>query len=50
VLELMNCPDKNALLASLDVEDVWGIGHRHAKRLKERSVMTALDFTGLSRE
>jgi len=50
VLDLMHRPDKDALLASLDVEDVWGIGHRHAKRLKERGVMTALDFMGLSRE
>ena len=30
------------------VEDVWGIGRRHAARLKERGILTALDFTRLN--
>lgn len=50
VLDLTHRPDKKRLLAGLDVEDVWGIGRRHAKRLKTRGVLTALDFMGLSRE
>ena len=32
----------------LKVEDVWGIGRRHAIRLQERKVLTAYDFTQLS--
>lgn len=31
-------------LSMFDVEDVWGIGRRHAKRLKALGVMTAYDF------
>lgn len=31
----------------LKVEDVWGIGYRHAKRLKAKGVNTAYDFTQL---
>lgn len=29
----------------LPVEDVWGIGRQHAKRLKARNINTAYDFT-----
>jgi DNA polymerase V len=32
----------------LKVEDVWGIGRRHAARLKEMNVATAYQFTQLS--
>lgn len=32
----------------LKVEDVWGIGRRHAARLKEMNVVTAYQFTQLS--
>lgn len=32
----------------LKVEDVWGIGRKHAKRLQEIGVHTAYDFTQLS--
>lgn len=31
----------------LDIEDVWGIGRRHAKRLRSIQVNTAYDFTQL---
>lgn len=31
----------------LKVEDVWGIGYRHSKRLKAKGVVTAYDFTQL---
>lgn len=37
-------------LALFPVEDVWGIGRRHAVRLKERGIQTALDFTCLNGE
>lgn len=29
----------------LSIEDVWGIGRQHAKRLRQRQIRTALDFT-----
>ena len=31
----------------LEIEDVWGIGKQHARRLKNNNVHTAYDFTGL---
>jgi len=32
----------------LKIEDVWGIGRRHARRLQEMNVLTAYQFTQLS--
>jgi len=32
----------------LNVEDVWGIGHQHAKRLEYHNVKTAFDFIQMS--
>lgn len=32
----------------LKVEDVWGVGKQHAKRLHDRGVYSAYDFTNLS--
>ncbi len=32
----------------LKIEDVWGIGRQHAKRLQARKVLTAYDFVQLS--
>lgn len=34
----------------LTIEDVWGIGRQHAKRLNAQNVLTAYDFTQLSDE
>jgi DNA polymerase V len=34
----------------LKIDDVWGIGRQHAKRLKASNVLTAYDFTQLSDE
>jgi len=34
----------------LPIEDVWGIGYRHAKRLKRYAINTAYDFSVLSEE
>ncbi|WP_243363859.1 Y-family DNA polymerase [Fundidesulfovibrio terrae] len=50
VLDMSSLEGREKLLSGLDVEDVWGIGHRHSKRLKAMGVMTAQDFTRLSRE
>jgi DNA polymerase V len=43
-------PAPEALLASMEVGDVWGIGPRHQKRLWARGVRTALDFARLPRD
>ena len=32
----------------MKIERVWGIGRRHAKRLRQKGVLTAYDFTQLS--
>jgi DNA polymerase V len=32
----------------LKIEDVWGIGRKHAKRLKAKNIHTAFDFVNLS--
>jgi DNA polymerase V len=50
VLDLSPTSGRDTFLASLDIGDVWGIGHCHAKRLKARGIMTAKDFMGLPRE
>jgi len=35
------------LLKNLKVEDIWGIGKKHAIRLREKQINTALDFAEL---
>ncbi|MGA0333439.1 MAG: Y-family DNA polymerase [Kiritimatiellia bacterium] len=38
---------RTACLKDFPVEDIWGIGKRISKRLHERGIHTAWDFTGL---
>jgi len=47
VFDLSACKEPEAILAATAVDDVWGIGPRHAKRLLARGVRTALDFSRL---
>ena len=44
VLDLSNVERQRKLMALIDVEDVWGVGRRIAKRLKIMGVNTALDL------
>ena len=44
VCDLLACPDRDALLARIVVEDVWGIGRNHAHMLKEHGINTALQL------
>lgn len=37
-------------LRATEVEDVWGIGRKHARRLRARGVVTAWDFSRLDRD
>ncbi|RJP20231.1 MAG: Y-family DNA polymerase [Candidatus Omnitrophota bacterium] len=41
VLDLRNMPDPERVLSQIDVNDVWGIGHRYALRLKIRGIGNA---------
>ncbi len=45
-------PEENEkdALKSVDVNDIWGIGRQHTKRLNSHGVFTAYDFTKISRE
>ena len=41
VCDLLACPDRDALLGRIAVEDVWGIGPNHARLLKQHGITTA---------
>jgi DNA polymerase V len=47
VFDLLACPDRDALLGRIAVEDVWGIGPNHARRLKQHGIITALQLRGV---
>ncbi|MBI5519620.1 MAG: Y-family DNA polymerase [Desulfovibrio sp.] len=42
--------DREGLLAATEAGEVWGVGHRSAKRLAARGVRTALDFIRLPQQ
>jgi DNA polymerase V len=50
VLDFTAHPDPEALLESVAVGDVWGIGPRHAAMLAGRGVVSARQFRDLPRE
>jgi DNA polymerase V len=41
VFDLLACPNREALLGRVAVEDVWGIGPNHARLLKQHGITTA---------
>ena len=47
VFDLLACPDRDALLGRIAVEDVWGIGPNHARRLNQHGITTALQLRGV---
>lgn len=47
VFDLLACPDRNALLGRVPVEEVWGIGRNHTKLLNQHGIMTALQLRGV---
>ena len=49
VFDLCNCSDRDAILNTINIEDVWGIGRQYAKLLKKHDIKTAYHFT-LARE
>ncbi len=48
VYKIKNDDQRIKALKWLKIEDVWGIGRKHAKRLKAKKVNTAFDFINLS--
>jgi DNA polymerase V len=44
VFDLLACPDRDALLGRIAVEDVWGIGRNHAHMLKQHGITTAFQL------
>jgi DNA polymerase V len=47
VFDLLACPDRDALLGRVAVEDVWGIGPNHARFLNQHGITTALQLRGV---
>lgn len=47
VFDLLACPDRDALLGRIVVEDVWGIGRNHAHMLKQHGITTAFQLRGV---
>ncbi len=47
VFDLLACPDRDALLGRVAVEDVWGIGRNHAHMLKQHGITTAFQLRGV---
>ena len=44
VCDLLACPDREALLGRMAVDDVWGIGPTYALLLKQHGIATALQL------
>jgi DNA polymerase V len=44
VFDLLTCPDRDALLGRIVVEDVWGIGRNHAHMLTQHGIQTAFQL------
>lgn len=49
VCDLTNASYIDEILASIDIEDVWGIGHRYAAKLRDNRIENARDFKYASR-
>lgn len=47
VFDISEYKEINQLLASIAIEDVWGIGYRYCKKLKNKNIKTAYDFKNL---
>lgn len=47
VFDITERPDKDNLLQTIDIKDVWGIGWRYSKKLQALGIKTAYDFMGM---
>ncbi len=50
VFSLADYPDQNRILAGIGIEDVWGIGSRYSKKLREFGIRNALQFSKLDKD
>jgi len=50
VFDFTTSPDPDRVLRWAEIGDVWGIGPRHAKRLRKMGVANALEFRELKRD
>jgi len=48
VLDITNHPRINDFLASVEVDDVWGVGWQYSKLLKRNGIRTALDLRDIN--
>jgi DNA polymerase V len=44
VFDITRCPEVDELLATIPVEDVWGIGRQYTKQLNSKGILTAKDL------
>ncbi|WP_045221530.1 Y-family DNA polymerase [Desulfonatronum thioautotrophicum] len=47
---LVDYPDQVRILAGIEIEDVWGIGSRYSKKLREFGIRNALQFSKLDKD
>ncbi|QJB56339.1 Y-family DNA polymerase [Pseudodesulfovibrio sp. zrk46] len=50
VFDLTDSPAPDLVLKWTEINDIWGIGRRHAKRLRKEGITNALAFRDLKRE
>ena len=46
-LFILDTSNREKILQEFPIEEMWGIGSRHAERLKKQGIVSALDFTQL---
>jgi DNA polymerase V len=47
---LVDYPDRDRILAGIEIDDVWGIGRRYSKKLREFGIRNALQFSRLGKD
>ena len=47
---LVDHPNRDRILAEIEIEDVWGIGRRYGKKLREFGIRNALQFSGQDKD
>ncbi len=47
---LVDYPNQDRILSGIDIEDVWGIGSRYSKKLREFGIRNALQFSKLEKD
>ncbi len=50
VFNMVDHPKTEKILASIDIEDIWGFGRQYSKKMKKMGLMTAADLLYLENE